>query len=80
MLNGIEVMGNKVPHPALMFFGLCIFVILLSFVLSLANISVTYEVAEVPPTPVTESYVGGSVEAVPSVPQEYTNADPVVDL
>ena len=26
MLGSIEVLGNKVPHPALMFFGLCIFV------------------------------------------------------
>jgi len=28
MLGGVETLGNKVPHPALMFFGLCILVIL----------------------------------------------------
>ena len=78
MLDGVEKLGNKVPHPALMFFGLCILVILLSWVLALANIKVTYEVADVPPIPVEETYVGGSDQPVPEVPPEYTNKDPVI--
>jgi aminobenzoyl-glutamate transport protein len=45
-LDGIERVGNKVPHPAIIFAGLCVFIILLSAVLSLFNVSVTYDVAE----------------------------------
>ena len=46
LLDGIERVGNKVPHPAIIFAGLCVFVILLSAVLGLFNVSVTYDVAE----------------------------------
>jgi aminobenzoyl-glutamate transport protein len=45
-LDGIERVGNRVPHPAIIFAGLCVFVILLSAVLGLFNVSVTYDVAE----------------------------------
>ncbi len=34
------------PHPAIIFAGLCVLVILLSAVLALFDVSVTYEVAE----------------------------------
>ena len=78
MLGGVETLGNKVPHPALMFFGLCILVILLSWVLALANVKVTYEVADVPPIPVEETYVGGSDAVIPQVPPSYENPEPVV--
>jgi aminobenzoyl-glutamate transport protein len=78
MLGGVETLGNKVPHPALMFFGLCILVILLSWVLALADVKVTYEVADVPPIPVEETYVGGSQQVVPEVPPTYENPDPVI--
>ena len=45
MLNTVEVVGNKVPHPVLMFFYLIIGVIVLSAVLSLLGISVTEQIA-----------------------------------
>ena len=60
VLDGIERVGNKVPHPALIFLALCVLVIIASFVLDLAGVSVTTEVSE-PQTvqgEVTES--GGS--------------------
>ena len=41
MLDGIESVGNKVPHPAIIFLGLCGLVIVLSVVLSLFNVHVT---------------------------------------
>lgn len=47
MLDGIEKMGNKVPHPVLMFLYLIIFVIVLSHILHLAGVSVT-ELISVP--------------------------------
>jgi aminobenzoyl-glutamate transport protein len=45
MLDGIERVGNKVPHPVIMFLYLIIFIILLSQVLYMFNISVTQEIA-----------------------------------
>jgi aminobenzoyl-glutamate transport protein len=61
ILDRIEKLGNKVPHPAIIFVALCLIVILLSQVLSWLNISVTYDVAEPPPTSVEESDLTGSV-------------------
>jgi aminobenzoyl-glutamate transport protein len=79
MLDGIETLGNKVPHPALIFAGLCVFVILLSALLSAFDVRVTYEVAEVPPVPVDEQYVGGSVVPEPQVPPpSYTDQQPEI--
>jgi aminobenzoyl-glutamate transport protein len=45
ILDGVERVGNKVPHPALMFLYLIIGVIVLSAVLSLLGVSVTEHVA-----------------------------------
>ncbi len=45
MLDLIEKLGNKVPHPVLMFLYLIIFVIVLSAILSLAGVSVTEHIA-----------------------------------
>lgn len=53
-LDRIERLGNKVPHPAIIFLGLCVLVILLSAVLSLFNVSATHEVVEPAPVQVTE--------------------------
>jgi aminobenzoyl-glutamate transport protein len=44
ILDGIEKMGNKVPHPVLMFLYLIILVVVLSHVLYLFNVSVTEEI------------------------------------
>lgn len=53
MLDGIEKVGNKVPHPVLMFLYLIAFVIVLSHVLHLFGVSVTEEIA-VPVSPPVE--------------------------
>lgn len=45
LLDGIERVGNKVPHPVLMFLYLIIFVMALSHILYLLNVSVTEEIA-----------------------------------
>src|SRR5215472_6663093 len=44
VLDGVERVGNKVPHPAVIFFILAGLVILLSHLLHLLGTSVTYEV------------------------------------
>lgn len=62
-LDGIERVGNKVPHPAIIFLGLCGLVIVLSQVLYWLDVSVTYDVVEATdPTVVEEEYLGGSTE------------------
>ena len=45
MLAAIERIGNKVPPPALMFAYLIVLVMVLSWGLSLAGVSVTEQVA-----------------------------------
>lgn len=45
MLDGIERVGNKVPHPVLMFLYLIIIVMALSHILYLLGVSVTEEIA-----------------------------------
>jgi aminobenzoyl-glutamate transport protein len=84
LLDGIERVGNKVPHPAIIFAGLCVFVIVLSAVLSSFNVSVTHEVAETATTsgtqyPITDQIEGGTtdLEAVPA-PKEQHAQDVVI--
>src|SRR5262245_30124049 len=43
MLDAVERVGNKVPHPAVIFVALIALVILLSHVFYLAGASVTYD-------------------------------------
>jgi aminobenzoyl-glutamate transport protein len=45
VLDGIENVGNKVPHPVLMFLYLIIFVIVLSHILYVLGVSVTEQIA-----------------------------------
>jgi aminobenzoyl-glutamate transport protein len=78
MLDRIETVGNKVPHPALIFAGLCVFVIVLSWVLSLFDVSVTYEVAETPPLEADETELGGSQQPGAVVPPDYDDVEPVI--
>ena len=61
-LDRIETLGNKVPHPAIIFLGLCVLVIVLSAVLAAFDVSVTYDVVEPPPIEAEQEYVGGSVQ------------------
>src|SRR5919112_5743075 len=60
LLDGIERVGNKVPHPALIFLALIVIVIVLSQILSWAGTSVTTEVAEPATVEVAPEYPGGT--------------------
>ncbi|WUJ70403.1 SLC13 family permease [Kribbella soli] len=77
VLDGIERVGNKVPHPALIFLALIVLVIALSAILSAAGTSVTTEVAEPATAQVAPEYEGGSSVAgndappAPAIP-DYT--------
>jgi aminobenzoyl-glutamate transport protein len=76
MLDRIESVGNKVPHPAIIFAGLCVLVIVLSAVLALFDVSVTYEVADTAPVPVEEIEQPGSQQPEAVVPPEsYESAE-----
>jgi para-aminobenzoyl-glutamate transporter family len=75
-LDGIERVGNKVPHPAIIFLGLCVIVIVLSAVLSAFDVRVTYDVIEPPPAVAEEEYFGGSVVPGTAVaPDDYAGED-----
>ncbi len=56
LLNTVERVGNKVPHPVLMFFYLIIGVIVLSAILSLMGVSVTEQIAVPVPVEVTPDF------------------------
>ena len=81
-LDGVERLGNKVPHPVLMFLYLIIGVIVLSHILYLLNVSVTEQIAEPAPVTVQPDYpeqsatpsgdLGPEVEATEAVIKEET--------
>lgn len=56
LLDGVEKVGNKVPHPVLMFFYLMIGIIVLSALLSLLGVSVTEQIAVPAPVEVTPDF------------------------
>jgi aminobenzoyl-glutamate transport protein len=60
-LDAIERLGNRVPHPAIIFLGLIVGVIVLSHILYLTGASVTTEVAEPGSLPAVPDYEGGTV-------------------
>jgi len=70
VLDMIERIGNKVPHPAILFLSLCVAVIILSQILYLADARITTEVVKPPPSVVQEEYVGGSVLPAYQMPAE----------
>src|SRR5215471_3804910 len=74
-LDLIERVGNKVPHPAILFLALCVAVITLSQILYLADARITTEVVKPPPAAVQEEYVGGSVLPAYQLPAEPAPAD-----
>ncbi len=74
-LGWVERVGNKVPHPAIIFLGLIVGVIVFSAVLSWFDVSVTSEVAEQVPTTVTQEYDGGTT--YPSL--DHAPEEPVPD-
>jgi aminobenzoyl-glutamate transport protein len=75
VLDGIERVGNKVPHPAIIFLALCGFVIVLSAILAAVGVSVTYDVVEPPPPAVQEYELGGSDYPEVIVEKDYLEAD-----
>ena len=66
-LATIERIGDKVPHPAMIFLALCAIVIVLSHILYLFDVSATQEIAEPVPVAAEVHYPAGSVvhELVP---------------
>jgi len=70
-LGTIERIGNKVPHPVLMFFYLIIGVIVLSAVLDLMGVSVTEQIAVPVATETTPSFYEDTTE-----PSEMFPTDP----
>ncbi len=74
MLDTIERVGNKVPHPAIIFVILIVGVIVLSQILYIVGASVTYEVVEPAPITAEVGYPPGSAVEVPQVPVEETEA------
>jgi len=74
-LDGIERIGNKVPHPAIIFLGLCVLVIVLSAVLAAFDVKVTYDVVEPPPVSAHEVELGGSTQPEVVTEQNYLEQD-----
>jgi aminobenzoyl-glutamate transport protein len=62
MLDAIERLGNKMPHPAILFLLLCAAVIVISQVLYWFGVKATYEVVTPPAVPTQETYYGGSTQ------------------
>ena len=77
-LDAIERLGNKVPHPALIFLGLIVGVIVLSHILYLTGASVTTDVADPSSVPAVPDYEGGTVN--PGYPHPPTGAVPDYEL
>jgi aminobenzoyl-glutamate transport protein len=77
-LGWIERVGNKVPHPAIIFLALIVGVMVLSAVLAWADVSVTTEVAEPEDTPVSQEYNGGT--SYPSLEHEPEQAIPEYEI
>src|SRR5262249_3850675 len=71
LLGWIERVGNKVPHPVVIFLYLIVVVMVLSAVLDLLNVGITDEVL-VPKSPqiVEAQYVGGTIEPTGVIIQE----------
>ncbi len=70
MLDNIERLGNRVPHPAMIFVGLIVIVIAASMILHWAGVKSTYEVASPPAEQVQERYDGGSQYPSYDIPGE----------
>lgn len=77
-LGWIERVGNKVPHPAIIFLALIVGVIVLSAILALADVSVTTEVVEPEDTTVSQEYNGGT--SYPSLDHDPEEAIPEYEV
>jgi aminobenzoyl-glutamate transport protein len=56
VIDGVEMLGNKVPHPVMMFAYLIVFVIVLSTILQMLGVYVTEQVLEPVPAPVVHNF------------------------
>ena len=74
-LDGIEKVGDKVPHPAIIFLALCGLVIVLSHVFYLFDVKVTYDKVEPDPVPAEIHYDGGTHEPSIGVSREDATVD-----
>jgi aminobenzoyl-glutamate transport protein len=79
MLDGIEKVGNKVPHPVIIFLGLCALVIVLSAILALFDVSVSYDVVVEAPTPVEVTDLTGTTAPDVTLPPD-TYEEPELDI
>lgn len=75
LLDGVERLGNKVPHPVLMFLYLIIIVMALSHILYLLGVSVTEEIAVPVPVEGQTNYPLDSTEPGVSYPSEPYDTD-----
>ncbi|HMN28098.1 MAG TPA: AbgT family transporter [Caldilineaceae bacterium] len=76
MLDTIEKLGNKVPHPVMMFLYLILFVIVLSAILALFGVSVTEQIAAPVATEgVDLSYYADTTEPLSLYPSEPYDTD-----
>ncbi len=75
LLGFIERIGNKVPHPAVLFIGLCVGLILLSQILAWVGWSATYEVVKPPVEIAQEIDIGGSILPGELISGEQADAD-----
>jgi aminobenzoyl-glutamate transport protein len=64
LLDGVERVGNKMPHPAILFLALCAAIIVLSQILYWTGWDASYEVVKPDPVAAQETYYGGSVVPV----------------
>jgi aminobenzoyl-glutamate transport protein len=64
LLDLVERLGNKVPHPVLMFLYLIVLVMVLSHVLSLLGVSVTDTIAVPDEVPVIPDYYEDSTQPI----------------
>jgi len=65
MLDGIERVGNRIPHPAMLFVWLIVIVIVASQIMSWAGVKTTSEVAAPPPAQVHQGQVGAGGSQYP---------------
>ena len=56
VIDGVEMLGNKVPHPVMMFAYLIVFVIVLSTILQMLGVYVTEQVLEPVPAQVVHNF------------------------
>jgi aminobenzoyl-glutamate transport protein len=74
--------GNKVPHPAIMFLALCIGVIVLSQLMMWAGVGATYEVVRPPDQSVPTYDIPGSMlpgEGLPAEPPDAADYEVVTE-